>query len=319
MSIVVTGGAGFIGSCVVKELNNAGINDVIVVDNISTSEKWRNLIGKKYLRYIHKNDFLKELEELADITAIIHMGACSSTTECDFDYLWLNNVEYSKALFDFCNKHKIQFIYASSAATYGDETKCFDDCMNIDKLRPLNRYGYSKQLFDIWLNSKNKDCQCVGLKFFNVYGPNEYHKNGMFSMVYQGFKQATNNGEIKLFKSDLQEYNDGEQRRDFVYVKDVCDVIMWFLSHTDISGLYNVGTGKARSFNDLAMAVFSALNTSSQITYIDMPVELKKQYQYFTEANIEKLRKVGYDKKFHSLEEGVKDYICNYLLDNAYF
>lgn len=277
MSIVVTGGAGFIGSCIITSLNDNQYEDIIIVDDISTTEKWKNINGKKYITYINKTVFWDRIKEFKDITHVIHMGACSSTTETNFDYLWDNNVEFSKKLFLFCIEHEISFIYASSAATYGNGSMGFSD-RSIESLKPLNRYGYSKHVFDLWVEKQSKKPkQCVGLKFFNVYGPNEYHKNGMFSMVYQGYKQIVANGEIKLFKSGCSDISDGEQKRDFIYVKDICKLIIWLMQNEEISGLYNVGTGVARSFNDLAKSIFSALQKDSKIVYIDMPSELGKQ------------------------------------------
>ena len=315
MSIIVTGGAGFIGSCVVRELNNRGIEDIIIVDNISTTDKWMNIRNKKYIKYIHKSEFLKELPIYEGVTAIIHMGAQSSTTESDFDYLWKNNFEYKKALWNYCAEKQIQFIYASSAATYGDGKLGFDDQMDIDQLLPLNGYGYSKQLFDQWVKHQAKcfPAQYVGLKFFNVYGPNEYFKGSMASMVFHGYKQIVESGKIKLFKSCNSNYVDGGQLRDFVYVKDVCDVIMWLLENKQVSGLFNVGTGRAQSFKELAEATFAALDMEPVIEYIDMPEHLKKKYQYYTKAEMGKLRTVGYVREFSDLTSGAKDYVQNHL------
>ena len=315
MSIVVTGGAGFIGSCVVRTLNDAGIEDIIIVDNISSTDKWMNMRNKKYIEYVHKTEFLDKLSFYEGITAIIHMGAQSSTTEKDFDYLWKNNFEYTKALWNYCADKQISFIYASSAATYGDGDLGFDDKMDIDKLLPLNGYGYSKQLFDQWVKNQAVKIprQHVGLKFFNVYGPNEYFKGSMASMIFHGYKQIQENGAIKLFKSCHPDYEDGGQLRDFVYVKDICNVIMWFLNHGDVSGLFNVGTGKAQSFKELAEATFHALDMEPQIIYIDMPEHLKNKYQYYTQADMDKLRSVGYLHSFADLEEGAKDYVLNHL------
>ena len=255
--IIVTGGAGFIGSCVVRTLNDAKINDVVIVDDIASSEKWKNIRNKKFLKYIHKSEFLAELPKLENVTAIIHMGACSSTTEKDFDYLYTNNFEFTKSLWNYCAEKQISFIYASSAATYGDGSRGFDDKANIDELLPLNGYGYSKQLFDQWVKHQAKifPAQHVGLKFFNVYGPNEYYKGSMASMIFHGFNQLMTDGEIRLFKSYKNEYPDGGQLRDFVYVKDICSVIMWLLDNHEVSGLFNVGTGRAQSFQELAEAV----------------------------------------------------------------
>lgn len=313
--IIVTGGAGFIGSCVVRTLNDVGIEDIVIVDNINTTDKWLNIRNKKYIKYVHKSEFLEELETYEDVTAIIHMGAQSSTTERDFDYLWKNNFEYTKELWNYCSRKQISFIYASSAATYGDGEQGFDDKMDIDKLLPLNGYGYSKQLFDLWVKHQAKEfpAQYVGLKFFNVYGPNEYFKGSMASMVFHGFNQIQENGAIKLFKSCNLAYEDGGQLRDFVYVKDICAVILWLLEHKDVSGLFNVGTGTARSFRELAEATFHALDMEPNIIYIDMPEHLKEKYQYYTEAEMSKLKEVGYSKVFNNIENGVKDYVKNYL------
>lgn len=313
--IIVTGGAGFIGSCLVRTLNDAGITDIIVVDNIASTGKWRNLQNKKYVTYVHKSQFLSELPAYENVTAIVHLGACSSTTERNFDYLWENNVEYSKRLWEYCAGKQIPFIYASSAATYGDGSQGFRDDCDIDLLRPLNAYGYSKQCFDQWTlrQTKTAPAQHVGLKFFNVYGPNEYFKGSMASMVFHGFHQIQETGEIRLFRSYRPEYADGMQLRDFVYVKDVCQVILWFLEHPKVSGLFNVGTGKARSFSQLAEAIFQALELPASIRYVDMPEELRPKYQYYTQADMTKLRAAGYDLPFTELETGVLDYVKNYL------
>lgn len=313
--IIITGGGGFIGSCMVRTLNNAGIEDIIIVDNINTTDKWMNLRNKRYIKYVHKSAFLDELPSYEGVTEIIHMGAQSSTTEKDFDYLWQNNFEYTKTLWNYCAQKQIRFIYASSAATYGDGSEGFDDKSDIDKLFPLNAYGYSKQLFDLWVKHQATAFpkQYVGLKFFNVYGPNEYFKGSMASMVFHGYKQIQDGGVVKLYKSFNPEYKDGEQVRDFVYVKDVCNVIFWLLQNPQVNGLFNVGTGRAQSFRELAEAIFYALNMKSNIEYIDMPVYLKGKYQYYTKAEIRKLREAGYDKEFVDLKTGVKDYVCGYL------
>lgn len=315
MTYIVTGGAGFIGSCLVRELNDIGVTDIIIVDDIGETDKWLNLRNKQYQEYIHKSKFFERLPALKNIDAVIHMGACSSTTERDFDYLWNNNFEFTKALWNYCAENGVPFIYASSAATYGDGTKGFNDNGNIDKLLPLNGYGYSKQLFDLWVKHQAQSFppQHVGLKFFNVYGPNEYFKGSMASMVYHGYKQIRESGIIRLFKSCNPNYADGEQLRDFVYVKDVCDVILWLLEHKEVSGLFNVGTGCAQSFRELAEATFHALDMEPAIEYIDMPEHLREKYQYYTRAEMDKLRKVGYTAPFMTVEQGVKDYVQNYL------
>jgi len=315
-TIVVTGGAGFIGSCMVRTLNDMGRTDLVIVDNVAETEKWKNIRNKKYLQYVHKSQFLQALQngEYGTISGIIHMGACSSTIQQDFDYLWENNVEYTKVLWKYCADERIPFIYASSAATYGDGEQGFDDKSDIDLLKPLNAYGYSKQVFDQWsLKQKNTPSQYVGLKFFNVYGPNEYFKGSMASMVYHGFKQIKETGKIRLFKSENPNYPDGGQLRDFVYVKDVCDVIRFFMGHPEHSGIFNVGTGKAQSFEELASAVFYALDMMPEIEYFEMPDKLKPNYQYYTQADMEKIRGLGYDKEFCDVKQGVRDYVIEHL------
>ena len=316
--IIVTGGAGFIGSCVVRSLNEAGCSDIVIVDNISETDKWMNMRNKKYIKYVHKSKFLEELPTYENVEAIVHMGAQSSTTERDFDYLWENNFEYTKALWNYCAEKHISFIYASSAATYGDGSLGFNDRMDIDKLLPLNGYGYSKQLFDLWVKHQAKSfpAQYCGLKFFNVYGPNEYFKGSMASMVFHGFNQIKETGKVKLFKSCNPNYADGGQLRDFVYVKDICKVIMWLLVNKHVSGLFNVGTGRAQSFAELAEATFHALNLEPNIEYIDMPEKLRGKYQYYTKAEMSKLYDAGYPYHFADVENGVRDYVQSHLAQN---
>lgn len=317
MSIIVTGGAGFIGSCVVKMLNDYGLTDIIIVDNISSTEKWKNISNKKYIEYINRDNFLNRLNEFkGEVSHIIHMGACSSTTEKNFDYLYINNFEYSKRLWNFCVEEQISFIYASSAATYGDGANGFDDEDDIKKLMPLNAYGYSKQLFDLWVEKQNRfPSQYVGFKFFNVYGPNEYFKGSMASVIFHAYGEICKTREKGLFKSYKANYADGEQKRDFIYVKDICNVIKYMMENESISGLFNLGTGKARSFNELAKFTFEAMGIPINIKYIEMPEELKNKYQYYTKADMNKLRKIGYTAPFYSLEEGIKDYVQNYLME----
>lgn len=316
--IIVTGGAGFIGSCVVRCLNDAGRKDIIIADNVSETDKWMNMRNKKYIKYVHKSKFLEELPTYDNVEAIVHMGAQSSTTERDFDYLWENNFEYTKALWNYCAEKHISFIYASSAATYGDGSLGFDDHMDIDQLLPLNGYGYSKQLFDQWVKHQAKifPAQYCGLKFFNVYGPNEYFKGSMASMVFHGFNQIKETGKVKLFKSCNPHYADGGQLRDFVYVKDICKVIMWLLANKQVSGLFNVGTGRAQSFAELAEATFHALDLEPNIEYIDMPEKLRGKYQYYTKAEMSKLYAVGYPYEFMDVEAGVRDYVQEHLAKN---
>lgn len=316
MTIIVTGGAGFIGSCVVRTLNDCGIKDIVIVDDIGTSDLWKHMVNKDYLEYIHKDKFIKRLDEFGDdVTHVIHMGACSSTTERDFDYLYKNNFEYTKKMWKFCIEHDASFIYASSAATYGDGSVGFDDRKGIEALRPLNGYGYSKQLFDLWVQKQTTfPKQYVGLKFFNVYGPNEDCKGDMASVIYKSFNQINEKGVVNLFRSHNPDYKDGEQLRDFVYVKDICDVIVFFMNHTGNSGLFNLGTGTARSFKDLVLATFSAMGIEPNINYIDMPEQIRDKYQYYTRAEMEKLKAIGYSKPFWSLEDGIRDYVQNYLM-----
>lgn len=313
--IIITGGAGFIGSCMVRTLNDHGINDIVVVDNISSTDKWMNIRNKKYIKYVHKSKFLEELPTYENVEAIIHMGAQSSTVEKDFDYLWDNNFEYTKKLWNYCAEKNIQFLYASSAATYGGGEEGFDDRLDIDRLRPLNAYGYSKQLFDQWVKHQAIifPKQYVGFKFFNVYGPNEYFKGSMASMIFHGFRQIKETGSIKLFKSCNPDYEDGAQRRDFVYVKDICDAMYWVFQNPQINGLFNLGTGRAQSFKELAEATFHALDITPNIVYIEMPDNLKIKYQYYTKAEMGKLREAGYIKEFRNLKEGAKDYVLRYL------
>lgn len=318
MSVIVTGGAGFIGSCIVRTLNDMGIEDITIVDHICETDKWMNMRNKKYTEYINRDEFLEKLPEYAGkVTHIIHMGACSATTERNFDFLYKNNYEYTKTLWKFCTENQISFIYASSAATYGDGKEGFDDKEDIKRLRPLNGYGYSKQLFDLWAEKQAiAPKQHVGFKFFNVYGPNEYFKGSMASVIFHSFNKINETGEMGLFKSYKEGYEDGGQLRDFVYVKDICKVVKFMIEHEEVSGLFNLGTGQARSFYDLAASTFKAMGLEPNIKYIEMPESLRAKYQYYTQANMEKLRSVGYADDFYSLEDGAKDYVQNYLMKN---
>ena len=314
MSVIVTGGAGFIGSCIVRTLNDMGIEDITIVDHICETDKWMNMRNKKYTEYINRDEFLEKLPEYAGkVTHIIHMGACSATTERNFDFLYKNNYEYTKTLWKFCTENQISFIYASSAATYGDGKEGFDDKEDIKRLRPLNGYGYSKQLFDLWAEKQTiAPKQHVGFKFFNVYGPNEYFKGSMASVIFHSFNKINETGEMGLFKSYKEGYEDGGQLRDFVYVKDICKVVKFMIEHEEVSGLFNLGTGQARSFYDLAASTFKAMGLEPNIKYIEMPESLRAKYQ----SNMEKLRSVGYADDFYSLEDGAKDYVQNYLMKN---
>lgn len=315
---IVTGGAGFIGSAVVWELNRRDINDIIIVDDLGESSKWRNLTGLRFQDYLHKSVFLEKLNDgMFDnhgVKSLIHMGACSATTELDADYLMDNNYKYSRTLAQWSFENSARFIYASSAATYGDGKHGFDDDDNkLPRYRPLNMYGYSKHLFDLWAQRNDLLKQIVGLKFFNVYGPNEYHKGDMSSVIYKAFHQIRATGKLRLFKSAHPNYKDGEQMRDFVYVKDVANTIGYFLDNPNENGIFNLGSGKARTWNSLANAVFRALDLDINIEYIEMPQVLRDKYQYYTQADCGKLLAAGYKTPFTSLEDGVTDYIRNYL------
>lgn len=319
--IVVTGGAGFIGSNLISRLNELGYDNIIIVDRLGTEDKWKNINGLNFQDIYHKDDFFSQmLEERLpfSIDAVVHMGACSSTTEKDADYLIKNNFRYSQELVKYALPRRARFIYASSAATYGNGELGYDDKLEIADLRPLNMYGYSKALFDLWTRTMEINDKIVGLKFFNIYGPNEYHKGDMRSVVHKAFEQIQNIGSVSLFKSDNPEYKDGEQKRDFMYVKDAVEIIVHFLENRDKGGIFNVGTGKARTWNDLVNAIFNALEKTPNINYIDMPHHLKGKYQYFTEATTDKLRGIGYNKEFMSIEDGIKDYVQNYLLKHKY-
>ena len=320
--IVITGSAGFIGSCLVSKFNSEGYNNLILVDDFSKHEKDQNLIGKKFAKKIDRHIFLKWFEEnYQGIVKVIHIGARTDTTEFNVNIFNELNLNYSKAIWQICSLRKIQLIYASSAATYGlGELGYDDDESKIDLLKPLNPYGDSKNDFDKWaIIQKDSPPQWQGLKFFNVYGPNENHKGRLASVIFHAFHQIKNTGEVKLFRSHHPNYSDGEQLRDFVYVKDVVSVI-WYLAINPVkSGIYNLGSGKARTFLHLAEATFAALNLKPNISFIDTPIDIRDKYQYFTEANMNKLIRTGYEKSFTSLESGVSDYVENYLDKNLYY
>lgn len=319
--IVVTGGAGFIGSAIVWRLNTLNYDDIIVVDSLGTDEKWKNLVGLNFRDFVHKDDFIRQIETSMSmqIDTIIHMGANSSTTEKDADSLLRNNFEYSKKLTEYSLNNNIRFIYASSGATYGDGSLGFEDHEpDIHYLRPLNMYGYSKALFDLWALKRSVLEKIVGLKYFNVYGPNEYHKGEMRSVVHKAFEQISETGRAKLFKSANPKYKDGEQKRDFIYIKDAVDYTLFFLDNPDKNGLFNIGSGKARTWNDLVAALFKAMDKENNIEYIDMPANLIEKYQYFTEAKMDKIKKGGYSKATTSLEDGIDDYVKNYLLKEKF-
>jgi len=321
--IVVTGGAGFIGSALIAALNRRGVTDILVVDKLGCDQRWKNLRNLAFADYVEKDDFLEMLLEAnapPGIKAVLHMGACSDTTENDASYLIKNNYEYTKLLAQWATDSAVRFIYASSAATYGDGSAGFkDDHDKLETLRPLNMYGYSKHLFDLWARRTGLLKKIVGLKYFNVFGPNEYHKADMRSFVLKAFEQINAKGRVGLFKSYNPKYADGEYLRDFLYVNDAVDMTLFFLDNPQTAGLFNIGTAKARTWNDMVKAVFAALDKKPNIEYIEMPPNLRPQYQYFTEADITKLRTAGYNKKTTPLEDAIKDYIQNYLTPNVYF
>jgi ADP-L-glycero-D-manno-heptose 6-epimerase len=343
-NIVVTGAAGFIGSCLVSFLNNEGYNNLILVDDFSQKSKDINLKGKKFLQKIERELFFEWLQnKIPKIEFVYHIGARTDTTEFDYSIHEHLNVEYSKKMWMYCSENNIPLVYASSAATYGaGELGYKDDEKVIENLKPLNPYGVSKNEFDKWVLRQVQDDKLrqaqgdsptelklppewAGLKFFNVYGPNEYHKARMASVIFHSYNQIIKNGFVKLFKSHKSEFKDGEQLRDFIYVKDVLKICFWFLDcwqkdhKSFISGIYNVGTGKARSFNDLVKATFFAMDLNPEIQYIDMPEDIRNTYQYYTQAEMQKIKTAGYNEKMFSLEEGVDDYIRNYLSKNEYY
>ncbi len=325
--VIVTGAAGFIGSCLVSKLNNKGIKDIILVDDFSNPEKSKNYIHKAFRQQVNRRDFLAWLgNHHSDVSYILHIGARTDTTESDrlvFDEL---NLNYSKAIWTACTQYEIPLIYASSAATYGDGTLGYsDDHTLVNRLMPLNLYGISKNEFDKWVLTQSTFPLCwYGLKFFNVFGPNEYHKGRMASVVFHAFNQIKDKGNsaaasVRLFRSHNPAYPHGGQMRDFIYVKDVIDVIWFLMNHKKNPGIYNLGTGKARTFLDLANAVFSGLNLSPNIEFIDTPSDIRDKYQYFTEAKMEKLRSIGYSNPFYTLETGIEEYIQGYLVTGSTF
>lgn len=320
MKVLLTGGAGFIGSVMLQKLNAEGIKDIIVVDHLGSSAKWKNLVKKQFEDYFEKDKLLEYLEKDTlnnNIDTIIHFGACTSTTEQNATYMMENNYVYSKRLAEWALKRKKRFLYASSAATYGDGDRGYSDEDKLTyKLKPLNIYGYSKHAFDLWVLKNNLQKEFVGFKFFNVYGPNESHKADMRSMVNKGYAEVKKTAKIRLFKSHIPDYKDGEQKRDFIYVKDAVELAWFFLKHPNKKGIFNIGTGKAHTWNDLANALFSALNMKPHIEYFDMPEVLRDKYQYFTQADITKLKNAGCKHKFFDLKDAVKDYVT-YLEKDA--
>lgn len=314
--ILVTGGAGFIGSAVVKELNKRGYSNILIVDDLGTGSKWQNLVQKKFTDVLHKNMLFPWLEaHHKEISSIIHLGACSNTVENDANYLLENNYRFSRILADFAISNSLRFVYASSAATYGDGSEGFvDDHALLETLKPLNMYGYSKHMFDLWLKREGLLNKVLGLKYFNVYGPNEWHKDRMASAILRMVPEVLEKGKIKLFRSNNAAFADGEQRRDFIYVKDVAEVTCDFLEN-NVTGIFNIGTGEATSWNRLARAVFSALKKPENIEYIDMPQDLCGKYQYFTQADMTKTEQCLQRKiPRHTLEESVADYVTNHLV-----
>jgi len=319
--IVVTGSAGFIGSCMVAKLNLEDFRDIVLVDDFSKSEKVKNYQGKLYSQLVDRNDFIPWIRENHKfIQIIIHLGARTDTTEFNIDILNKLNLDYSKQVFNACIEFGISLIYASSAATYGMGEFGYDDNHEIPyKLKPLNPYGESKNEFDKWvLRQPRKPYYWAGLKFFNVYGPNEYHKGRMASVIFHSFNQINKTGAMKLFRSHNPKFKDGEQLRDFIYVKDVVDVIFFLMNYRKHSGIYNLGTGKARSFLDLTRNTFKAMGVQEKIDFIDTPIDIRDKYQYFTQANMDRLLSIGYTKPFTSLEAGVEDYVKNYLIPDSY-
>ena len=321
--VIVTGAAGFIGSCLVSDLNRAGLTDIVISDDFSDEEKSKNLLGKKFTQKIHRNDLAAFIEENSSkIEFIFHIGARTDTTLFDVETFNKLNLNYTKQLWNLCAKSHIPIVYASSAATYGLGEFGYDDEDEsiIAKLKPLNPYGDSKNDFDKWaLQQKDQPPYWVGLKFFNVYGPNEYHKSRMASVIFHAFNQIKQNGKVKLFRSHNPKYSDGGQLRDFIYVKDLCNVILFLYKNKVANGIYNLGTGKARTFADLAKNTFKAMGVAEQIEFIDTPIDIRDKYQYFTEAKMDKLVKAGYTKPFSTLEEGVSDYVKNYLSGRLYY
>jgi ADP-L-glycero-D-manno-heptose 6-epimerase len=316
--LVVTGGAGFIGSGVIRALNERNISEIVIVDDLGQSEKWKNLVGKQFIDIIHKDSLFDWLEDReSEISAFIHLGACSSTVETDAHYLLENNYRYSKRLAAYALTHGHRFIYASSAATYGDGALGFSDTADLNQFKPLNMYGYSKHLFDLWLSRQNVLDKVVGLKYFNVFGPNEYHKGRMASAIIKMVPDVLQTGQIKLFRSsEPDKYLDGGQIRDFIYVKDIAEMTIQFLNN-DRSGIFNMGSGNEHTWNDLAHAVFLALEKKADIAYVDMPLDLRGKYQNYTCADMSQSHDLFQPK--YSLEAAVKDYLKNYLIRGQYW
>ncbi len=320
--IIVTGAAGFIGSCMVSKLNTSGFNEIVIADDFSNENKNKNLDGKKYTQKVHRDVLMQFVKDNHDkIDFIFHIGARTDTTEFNVEIFNRLNLHYTQDVWKLCVEFQIPLVYASSAATYGaGEFGYTDDDKLIPKLKPLNPYGDSKNEFDKWvLKQNNFPPYWYGLKFFNVYGPNEYHKGRMASVIWHSYNQIKANGKVKLFRSHRPDFENGMQLRDFVYVKDVCEVCMFLMNKKPVSAIYNLGTGKARAFLDLATATFNAMNIPVAIEWIDIPGDIRDKYQYFTEANMTKLLNAGYSNKFYSLEDGVTDYVQKYLIEMKYY
>lgn len=319
--IIVTGAAGFIGSCLIARLNQDNFNNIIAVDDFSNEIKNKNLDGKNIFQRVHRDNLSQWIEQnQKEIEFVFHLGARTDTTEFDRELLKRLNTEYSKMIWEKCVRYQIPLVYASSAATYGGGELGYEDRTDIiPSLKPLNPYGESKNEFDKWvLGQSESPFFWAGLKFFNVYGPNEYHKGRMASVIFHSFNQIKSSGRMKLFRSHRPDYKDGEQMRDFVYVKDVTSVCLFLMRHRKDSGIYNLGSGKARTFLDLTRAVFAAMNVKEDIEFVDTPADIRDKYQYFTEATMQKLKNIGYREEFHSLEAGVKDYVGRYLMTSKY-
>jgi ADP-L-glycero-D-manno-heptose 6-epimerase len=320
--IVVTGAEGFIGSCLVRKLNESGYNDIVLVDDFSDGVRSHNLQHCQYTHKLSRTEFPTWLAAYANqVQCLFHIGARTDTTEKDESIFKELNLDYTTTLWNICVNSGIPFIYASSAATYGNgEYGYNDDETALDRLQPMNPYGRSKNDFDKWaVTQERKPFFWAGLKFFNVYGPNEYHKGRMASVIFHAFHQIKDSGRVKLFKSHRPDYNDGEQQRDFIYVKDLANVCIWLMENKPQSGIYNLGTGKARSWNELVTSIFDAMDLPVQIDYINIPEDIRNTYQYYTQANMDKLRSVGYNKPFTSIEDAVKEYVQQYLLAQQYY
>ena len=319
MAIVVTGAAGFIGSCLVSFLNEKGLTDLILVDDFSSESKSSRLSNYKYTSLIDRQEFL-QFDDFENVEFVFHIGARTDTAEMNVDIFNKLNLDYSKFVWSQCTKFRIPLIYASSAATYGDGSLGFDDEQSIDDLQPLNPYGQSKQDFDLWVaQQKEQPPFWCGLKFFNVFGPNESHKGRMASVVFHAYNQIRTTGKLKLFQSHHPDFEDGEQQRDFIYVKDLLEIIWFWYQNRGSNGVFNAGTGSAHSFNQLAAAIFKALNLKEEIEFIPTPEDIRDKYQYFTEAKMNKTRSAGFEKPFMALTDSVADYIQSYLIEEKRF